>query len=92
MTVTCDVTISDHLSHYCDIVTNHVILSHTPPCSCKSKEKEKEKKRNINNDLDVLPSHDKHGGYQLICLISRPILIALKCDWHQSKGLFKGFP
>jgi len=37
---------------------SHVILSHTPPCSCKSKEKEKEKKRNINNDLDVLPSHD----------------------------------
>jgi len=37
---------------------SHVILSHAPPCSCKSKEKEKEKKRNINNDLDVLPSHD----------------------------------
>jgi len=37
---------------------SHMILSHTPPCSCKSKEKEKEKKRNINNDLDVLPSHD----------------------------------
>jgi len=35
-----------------------VILSHAPPCSCKSKEKEKEKKRNINNDLDILPSHD----------------------------------
>jgi len=35
-----------------------VILSHAPLCSCKSKEKEKEKKRNINNDLDVLPSHD----------------------------------
>jgi len=33
-----------------------VILSHAPPC--KSKEKEKEKKRNINNDFDVLPSHD----------------------------------
>jgi len=39
-----------------------VILSHAPPCSCKSKEKEKEKKRNINNDLDVLPSHDKLHG------------------------------
>ena len=38
---------------------SHVILSHAPPCSCKSKEKEKEKKRNINNDLAVLPSHDK---------------------------------
>jgi len=36
-----------------------VILSHAPPCSCKSKGKEKEKKRNINNDLAVLPSHDK---------------------------------
>jgi len=36
-----------------------VILSHAPPCSCKSKGKEKEKKRNINNDLAILPSHDK---------------------------------
>jgi len=36
-----------------------MILSHAPPCSCKSKEKEKEKKRNINNDLAVLPSHDR---------------------------------
>jgi len=36
-----------------------VILSHAPPCSCKSKEKEKEKKRNINNDLAILPSHDR---------------------------------
>ena len=32
-----------------------------------------------------------YGGYQLICLISRPILIASRCDWYQSKGLFKGF-
>ena len=32
-----------------------------------------------------------HGGYQLICLISRPILIASKCDWYRSKGLLKGF-
>jgi len=38
-----------------------MILSHAPPCSCKSKEKEKEKKRNINNDLAVLPSHDRRG-------------------------------
>ena len=38
---------------------SHMILSHALPCSCKSKEKEKEKKRNINNDLAVLPSHDK---------------------------------
>ena len=38
---------------------SHVILSHAPPCSCKSKGKEKEKKRNINNDLAILPSHDK---------------------------------
>ena len=68
---------------------SHVILSHAPPCSCKSKEKEKEKKRNINNDLAILPSHD--SSYQLICLISRPLLIALRRDWHQSKGLLKGF-
>jgi len=27
----------------------------------------------------------------LICLISRPLLIASKCDWYQSKGLLKGF-
>jgi len=32
-----------------------------------------------------------HGGYQLICLISRPILIALGRDWYRSKGLLKGF-
>jgi len=32
-----------------------------------------------------------HGGYQLICLISRPLLIALRCDWYQSEGLLKGF-
>jgi len=48
-----------------------MILSHTPPCSCKSKEKEKEKKRNINNDLAVLPSHDKlrirwYKAYQML--------------------------
>ena len=33
-----------------------------------------------------------HGGYQLICLISWPILIALRRDWYLSKGFFKGFP
>ena len=33
-----------------------------------------------------------HGGYQLICLISRPLLIASRRDWYRSKGLFKGFP
>ena len=27
----------------------------------------------------------------MICLISRPLLIALRCDWYQSKGHFKGF-
>jgi len=32
-----------------------------------------------------------HGGYQLICLISWPILIASRRDWYRSKGLFKGF-
>jgi len=32
-----------------------------------------------------------HGGYQLICLISRPLLIASRRDWYLSKGLLKGF-
>ena len=32
-----------------------------------------------------------HGGYQLICLISQPILISSRRDWYLSKGLFKGF-
>jgi len=32
-----------------------------------------------------------HSGYLLICLISWPLLIASRCDWYQSKGLFKGF-
>ena len=32
-----------------------------------------------------------HSGYQLICLISRPILITLRRDWYRLKGLFKGF-
>jgi len=32
-----------------------------------------------------------HGGYQLICLISQPSLIALRHDWYRSKGIFKGF-
>ena len=32
-----------------------------------------------------------HSGYQLICLISQPLLIASKHDWYLSKGIFKGF-
>jgi len=32
-----------------------------------------------------------HSGYLLICLISWPLLIALRHDWYQSKGLFKVF-
>jgi len=32
-----------------------------------------------------------HGGYQLICLISWPLLIASGRDWYWSKGLLKGF-
>jgi len=32
-----------------------------------------------------------HGGYQLICLISRPILITSRRDWYRLKGLLKGF-
>jgi len=31
-----------------------------------------------------------HGGYQLICLISRPILIASRHDWYRSKRSFQG--
>ena len=27
----------------------------------------------------------------MICLISWPILIFSRCDWHRLKGLFKGF-
>ena len=30
-----------------------------------------------------------HGGYLLICLISWPILIASRCDWHGSKRSFQ---
>ena len=30
-------------------------------------------------------------GYQLICLISQPLLIALRHDWYRLKGLSKGF-
>jgi len=32
-----------------------------------------------------------HGGYQLICLISQPLLITSGRDWYRSKGLSKGF-
>jgi len=32
-----------------------------------------------------------HGGYQLICLISWPLLITSRCDWYQLKCIFKGF-
>ena len=32
-----------------------------------------------------------YSGYLLICLISQPLLIALRCDWYWSKGVFKGF-
>jgi len=32
-----------------------------------------------------------HDGYQLICLISWPLLIALRRDWYRLKGLLKGF-
>jgi len=32
-----------------------------------------------------------HSGYQLICLISWPLLITSRRDWYRSKGLFKGF-
>ena len=32
-----------------------------------------------------------HCGYQLICLISWPLLISSRYDWYRSKGLLKGF-
>ena len=32
-----------------------------------------------------------HGGYQLICLISRPLLIASRRDWYRSKGFLRAF-
>jgi len=32
-----------------------------------------------------------YSSYLLICLISQPLLIALRRNWYQSKGLFKGF-
>jgi len=32
-----------------------------------------------------------HGGYQLICLISWPLLIASGRNWYRSKGFPKGF-
>ena len=44
----------------------------------------------LNSGYQTLDA-DKYGSYQLICLISQPILIALRHDWHQSKGLFEGF-
>jgi len=70
-----------------------MILSHTPPCSCKSKEKEKEKKRNINNDLDVLPSHDNDEiiGEILRRLEENDLYIKPeKCVWKTRKIGFLG--
>ena len=48
-----------HVTHHvmlCDC--DYVTLSHTPFCVV-SPRKRKEKKRNINNNLAVLPSHNK---------------------------------
>ena len=58
------VTVTSVTIHH-TIVTlwqSHMILSHAPSCSCKSNKKRKEKKRKIkiNNDLAVLPSHDRN--------------------------------
>jgi len=50
MTLPCDFLSYDH-------DTCGVILSHTPSCVVSPKEKKKE--RNINNDLAILPSHDR---------------------------------
>jgi len=42
------------------VILSHVILSHAPSlCSKSRKEKKRKRKVNINNDLAVLPSHDK---------------------------------
>jgi len=41
--------------------TCDITLSHTPFYVVSPKEKEKEKKRNINNDLAILPSHNKYS-------------------------------
>jgi len=48
---------------YVTLWQSHVILSHALSCSYKSNKKRKEKKRNINNDLAILPSHDRLGGH-----------------------------
>jgi len=61
-----------------------VTLSHTPSYIVSPREKEKEKKRNINNDLAILPSHDKLGLLQdyakQYCIIyNRSILAYLAC-------------
>ena len=53
--------LSHVMSPYCDSVTlSYMILSHAPSLCSKSR-KEKKRKEKINNDLAVLPSHDKNG-------------------------------
>jgi len=52
---------------------SHMILSRAPSCSCKSnkKRKKKKRKRNINNDLAVLPSHDRREQSDLTYNITK---------------------
>ena len=52
--ILCDITL---WHHSCDMWLCHVTLSCTPSLYSKSKRKRKEK--NINNNLTILPSHDK---------------------------------
>ena len=49
-----------HMTSSCDcdtVILSHVILSHTLFLCSKFR---KEKKRNINNNLAILPSYDRH--------------------------------
>jgi len=47
----------------------------------KSKIKEKEKKRNINNNLAVLPSHDRQEAFDKLkgVFTTKPVLAVLHC-------------
>ena len=53
VTVTCDFIVT---WPFCDSVTSHMIF---PVLHLSNNLKEKKRKRNINNDLAILPSHDK---------------------------------
>jgi len=69
----------DFLSYDCD--TCDMTLSCTPSCVVSSKEKKK--KRNINNDLAILPSHNKSGISSWKCWP----LSASKVQWPELSQL-----